>query len=136
MDYPTFIVQLLLAILLGSAAGWQRERIGKAAGLRTYALVCMGSALFTILSIHGFGSVDGTDPSRIAAQILTGIGFIGAGSIIHKGGGGIEGLTTAAGLWAIAAVGMLIGVGWLLHAIIATVGIILVFYANKKFFER
>lgn len=135
MDYSSFIIQILLAILLGSTAGWQRERLGKAAGVRTFALVCMGSSLFTILSIYGFGQANGTDPSRIASQILTGIGFIGAGSIIHKGGG-IEGLTTAAGLWAIAAVGMLVGVGWLLHACIATLGIILIFYTNRKFFQK
>lgn len=135
MTYSLFIIQLLLAILLGSATGWQRERIGKAAGIHTFALVCLGSALFTILSKYGFGSANGTDPSRIASQILTGIGFIGAGSILHKGGG-IEGLTTAAGLWAIAAVGMLIGVGWLLHACIATLGIILIFHTNKKFFQK
>lgn len=130
MNYLMFSVQIILAILLGSLVGWQRERLGKAAGLRTYALVSMGSALFTMVSIHGFGA--GTDPSRVAAQILTGIGFIGAGSIIHKQGS-VEGLTTAAGLWAMAAVGMLVGAGWMIHAAIATLGIIMVFYANRAF---
>ena len=136
MEYSLFIVQLILASVLGSAAGWQRERVGKAAGMRTYALVCMGSMLFTVLSIYGFGRGGNIDPSRIAAQILTGIGFIGAGSIIHTKTGGVEGLTTAAGLWAIAAIGMLVGVSWFLHAILATAAIILVFYTNRKISGR
>ncbi len=117
MEYLYFTGQILLAVFLGGILGWQREKIGKSAGPRTYGLVTAGSALFTMLSLTGFG--DG-DPARIAAQILTGIGFIGAGVIIHKDGGAIEGVTTAAGLWAVAAIGMAIGVGWYIQAVIAT----------------
>ena len=130
MDFLPFLEQIVLSTLLGGFVGWQRERLGKAAGVRTFALVSMGSTLFTILSITGFGEATGTDPSRIAAQILTGIGFIGAGSIIHKDGG-IEGITTAAGLWAIAAVGMAVGVGWYWQSIIATLFIMIILLFNK-----
>ena len=93
MSYLIFFSQLLLAALLGGVVGWQRHQAGRAAGSRTYGLVSFGSAMFTLLSIHGFPG----NPSQLAAQILTGIGFIGAGTIIHKSGG-IEGLTTAAGM--------------------------------------
>jgi len=115
MSYLVFLGQVLLAAALGAGVGWQREHIGKAAGSRTFALVSMGSTIFTLLSLHAFGP---TDTSRVAAQILTGIGFIGAGTIIHKAGG-IEGLTTAACLWAMAAIGMAVGAGWYWEAIIA-----------------
>ena len=115
MSYLVFLGQVLLAAALGAGVSWQREHIGKAAGSRTFALVSMGSTIFTLLSLHAFGP---TDTSRVAAQILTGIGFIGAGTIIHKAGG-IEGLTTAACLWAMAAIGMAVGAGWYWEAIIA-----------------
>lgn len=116
MEYLNFAGQLLLSIALGSLLGWQRHHIGKAAGMRTYAMVSLGSTLFTLLSL----SVSSGDPSRIASQILTGIGFIGAGTIIHKRNS-IEGLTTAASLWAVAAIGMTVGFGWYVQAIIAAI---------------
>ena len=92
-----FILQTLLSLVLGGLVGWQRERWGKSAGSRTYALVAAGSTLFTILSLNAFSS----NPSQVAAQIVTGIGFLGAGSILHRENK-IEGLTTAAGLWIVA----------------------------------
>jgi len=97
MEYLYFLLQLILALILGWAIGWQRGQIGKAAGPRTYALVCIGSTLFTILSKQAF---DGADTGKVAAQIITGIGFLGAGIILHKKDT-VVGLTTAAGLWAI-----------------------------------
>lgn len=127
MDY-TFFIQLILSLLLGGLVGWQRAHIGKAAGPRTYSLVCMGSMLFTLLSLYGFGE---GDPARVAAQILTGIGFIGAGMILHKKDT-VEGLTTAAGLWAIAAIGMAVGVEWFLEAIIATILMFFVLLINER----
>lgn len=127
MPYIIFLSQLLLAIILGAMIGWQRQHIGKAAGIRTYALVSLGSTLFTLLSLYGFTS----DPGRVAGQILTGIGFIGAGTIIHKGGG-VEGLTTAAGLWAMAAIGMAIGIGWYWQAAVATGIILLLLLIDDK----
>ena len=115
-------LKLILASFLGVVIGFERKTFGKPAGSRTYAMVALGSALFTIISLEGFVNVANFDPTRIASQIVVGIGFIGAGLIIfHKQH--IEGLTTAAALWATSAVGMAIGIGWY---IIATVAAILI----------
>ena len=106
-------VRLLVAAVLGLAIGFEREIHGHPAGLRTHMLVALGSALFTVLSIHGFNSQAlgaPPDPTRIAAQIVSGIGFLGAGAIL-KDGIVIRGLTTAASLWATSAVGMAAGAG-------------------------
>ncbi|OGF74507.1 hypothetical protein A3J56_01040 [Candidatus Giovannonibacteria bacterium RIFCSPHIGHO2_02_FULL_46_20] len=113
--------QLLLATLLGMTLGFERQRRGKPAGLRTYTLVCLGSALFTILSSHvpAQNSV-ALDPSRIASQVVVGIGFIGAGIIFLKEDS-VFGLTTAAGLWVAAAIGMAVGFQMYPIAIGATV---------------
>jgi len=112
MDYGNLlqmILRLIFAALLGGMIGWERERHDRPAGLRTHILVCVGSALITIISIYGFvGSR--TDPARVAANIVTGIGFLGAGTIIRQGSI-IRGLTTAASLWVVSAVGMAAGVG-------------------------
>ena len=116
MFYLFFLGKLLLSTLLGSMLGWQRHHMGKAAGSRTYALVALGSTLFTMLSQN----VSNGDQGRIAAQIIAGIGFIGAGTILHKKNG-IEGLTTAAGLWATAAIGMAVGFDWYIEATIASI---------------
>lgn len=105
------VLQLLLAAFLGGLIGIEREALRRAAGLKTYILVCMSCALFTIISYVGFKEFIGTtsfDPSRIAAGILTGIGFIGAGTILRKENK-IEGVTTAAGLWTASAIGMAVG---------------------------
>jgi putative Mg2+ transporter-C (MgtC) family protein len=100
--------RLVAAAILGAVIGIERERHEHPAGIRTHMLVSIGSAAFTVLSIYSFGQ--GSDPGRVAAQIVTGIGFLGAGSIL-KGGGTIHGLTTAASLWVVAAVGMAAGAG-------------------------
>jgi len=116
------LAQLILAAVLGMLIGAEREHKGKAAGLRTYMLVSLGAALFTILSSH-VGALETSsvvDPTRIAAQIVVGIGFLGAGLIILRKDR-VEGLTTAAGLWATAAIGMAVGFGFYLIAIFATV---------------
>lgn len=118
-------IRLLLASLLGAAIGFEREIHAHPAGMRTHLLVALGSAAFSVLSIFFFvspaapnGSLP-TDPSRIAAQIVTGIGFLGAGAIL-KYGTSVRGLTTAASLWATAAVGMAAGAGALLVAIVTS----------------
>ncbi len=118
--------RLLLAAGLGGAIGLERELDEKAAGLRTHMLVAMGSALFTLISAYGFrdflvggGSIVRADPSRIAAQIVTGIGFLGAG-VIFRQGFSVRGLTTAATLWLVAAIGMASGAGFWEGAVIAT----------------
>lgn len=129
MDYIQFLIGSVLAIVLGGLLGWQREKIGKTAGFRTYALVTFGSAVFTMISMNAFGMAD---QARIAAQIISGIGFLGAGMIIHKDGGVIEGLTTAAGLWASSAIGMAVGVGWYLEAVTATLVMFLLLFINKN----
>ncbi len=121
--------QILLAGVLGIAIGAEREHRHKSAGLRTYTLVSIGSALFTILSIYGFSTDGGKiayDPSRIASQIVVGIGFIGAGMVILRENK-IEGLTTAAGIWTTASIGMAVSLGFYLIAIFTTVLILLVF---------
>jgi putative Mg2+ transporter-C (MgtC) family protein len=99
-------LRLIVAAILGAAIGLERERHDHPAGIRTHLLVSVGAAAFTVLSIYSFG--EGSDPGRVAAQIVTGIGFLGAGSIL-KGGGTVHGLTTAASLWVVAAVGMAAG---------------------------
>jgi putative Mg2+ transporter-C (MgtC) family protein len=111
--------RLVVGLLLGAAIGFERELHRQPAGFRTHALVALGSALFTIISAYGFvGST--VDPTRIAAQIVSGIGFIGAGTILqHRGN--IRGLTTAASLWAVAAIGMAAGAGLLAMAVIGAV---------------
>lgn len=120
-------VRLVLATALGLAVGFEREIHGHPAGLRTHMLVAVGSALFTVLSAYGFGAGSAAapiDPTRIAAQIVSGIGFLGAGAIL-KDGIVIRGLTTAASLWATSAVGMAAGAGEPFIAAVAT-GVILV----------
>jgi len=111
-------LRLLLATALGGIIGFQREKSGKEAGLRTNMLICLGSALFTVLSIYGFS---GSDPARIAAGIAAGIGFIGAGVILHRTGGAVVGLTSAATIWAVAGIGMAAGAGLYIIAPVATV---------------
>lgn len=110
--------------MLGAAIGFEREMHRQPAGFRTHSLVALGSALFTIISAYGFaGSL--VDPTRIAAQIVSGIGFIGAGTILqHRGN--IRGLTTAASLWAVAAIGMAAGAGLLALALVGTLLILVV----------
>ena len=111
-------LRLLGAAALGALVGAERERHGHPAGMRTHLLVALGAALFTVMSAYGFGRANGgvaaaaIDPTRIAAQVVTGIGFLGAGAII-KYGTSIRGLTTAASLWSTAAVGMAGSVGCL-----------------------
>ena len=102
------LLDILLAMVLGFAIGFERELTNKWAGLRTHMLVCMGSCIFTLLSIHAFpvfAHSPQADPARIAAQVLTGIGFIGGGTVL-KHGSAIYGLTTAAALWITASIGM------------------------------
>ena len=104
------VVRILVALGLGAAIGYERERAKKPAGLRTHILIALGAALFTVASLFGFGST--ADAARVAAGVVAGIGFIGAGAIIHRGGGDIvAGLTTAATIWAVAAIGLAAGAG-------------------------
>ncbi|HYZ93937.1 MAG TPA: MgtC/SapB family protein [Actinomycetota bacterium] len=104
-------VRLVVAAAMGAAVGAERELHEHAAGLRTHLLVAVGSCLFTLVSAYGFEAFSGaTDPSRVAAQIVTGIGFLGAGAILREGLT-VHGLTTAASLWVVAAIGMAVALG-------------------------
>lgn len=124
------VVRLLLATLFGGTLGLERSRKRRAAGFRTYILVCVSSTLVTMTSQYMLAYVGNTDPARLGAQVISGIGFLGAGSIIVTGGGRqIRGLTTAAGLWACACMGLALGIGfyigglcmWLLMIMVLTV---------------
>jgi putative Mg2+ transporter-C (MgtC) family protein len=127
LGWPQTVLRLAIAAALGAAIGLERELDEKAAGLRTHMLVSMGSALFTMVGAYGFadvvtghGRIVSYDPSRIAAQVVTGIGFLGAG-VIFRQGFTIRGLTTAASLWVVAAIGMAAGAGYWAGAVLATI---------------
>ena len=133
LEQLPLIIDLTLAVLLGFCIGYERKLRFKEAGIRTHTIVCVGSALMTLISKHGFG--DG-DPGRIAAQIVTGIGFLGAGMIVYRRNE-VRGLTTAAGVWATAGIGMACGGGLWLIAIIATVVLVLIqFCLHRKIFRH
>lgn len=123
---PSIIIRLLLACLFGGIVGIERSTKKHAAGLRTYILVCMGSALAMLTNQYIYQAFEGTDVSRIGAQVVNGIGFLGAGTIIITSRNRIKGLTTAAGIWACACVGLSIGIGFYTAAII---GFAIVFFS-------
>ena len=120
---------MLLAAAFGGAIGFEREHAEKPAGLRTLMLVTIGSTLFTMISVYGFGIT--ADPARVAAQIVTGIGFLGAGTILTSGLN-VRGLTTAASIWFTAAVGMALGVGMYIGAAVATILSLIVLHSLPK----
>ncbi len=120
------VLRLLLATALGAIIGYQRERAGKSAGLRTHILICAGAALFTVASLYGFGAV--ADPARVAAGIVAGIGFLGAGAIIRREEGVVAGLTTAATIWAVAAIGLAAGAGLYLVSAVTTAIVLIVLF--------
>ena len=122
----TIVLRLLLAAALGAAIGYQRERAGKPAGLRTHVLICLGAALFTVASIYGFGPA--SDPSRVAAGVLVGVGFLGAGVIMRTGEGIVAGLTTATTMWAVAGIGLASGAGLYVASAVATALMLIVLY--------
>jgi putative Mg2+ transporter-C (MgtC) family protein len=131
VEWWDLLIRIFVAAALTGAIGLERELRERAAGLRTHMLVGVGSALFTIVSAYAWADFDFStregvvfDPTRIAAQIVTGIGFLGAGAIIRQGLS-VRGLTTAAGLWVVAAIGMAAGAGYYSAALIAT-GVVLV----------
>jgi len=134
-DMENFI-RLLVATGLGALIGFEREYNGKEAGFKTYTLVCLGSSLMMIISADIFliyKGLAGVDPSRIAAQVVTGIGFLGAGAIIRDQQG-VRGLTTAAGIWAVCGIGLACGIGLFKPAIMTTflVLIVLVIFSRLE----
>ena len=132
ISFPVFLLRLVLALVLGALVGLERESNERPAGMRTNALVSLGSALFTIISAYGFASLLGTlhiqvDPTRIASYVVAGIGFLGGGSIVvGRDSDKVKGLTTAAAIWVVAAIGMACGVGLLVEAVTVTILALLV----------
>jgi putative Mg2+ transporter-C (MgtC) family protein len=128
------VFRMFLSLLLGCCVGYERKRKGQMAGMRTFALIAMGATLAMILSIYvpqEYLGLKNGDPGRIAAQVVTGIGFLGAGAIIQMKGS-VRGLTTAAGIWVIAAIGMSVGVGMYVLAIVSTLLILVVLVAMER----
>ncbi|MDD5127022.1 MAG: MgtC/SapB family protein [Dehalococcoidales bacterium] len=124
------VLRFLMAAALGGVIGLQRERVGKPAGLRTHALISIGAALFTVASLYGFGG--SADISRVAAGVVVGVGFIGGGVILHRTGGSVEGLTTAATVWTAAGIGLAAGAGMYLEATVVAVIILGILFIPRK----
>ena len=136
--YISIIIRLLEACLLGGIIGFEREHLHRPAGFRTHILVCVGSALVMITSefiFHKFSPNVNADPARLGAQVISGIGFLGAGTII-KEGINVKGLTTAASLWAVSCVGIAVGIGFYSGAFIATIIIFLTLVVIRKVQRR
>lgn len=133
------VARLVLAGVMGSVIGFERERLLWAAGLRTHMLVCTGACLFMLVSAFGFSDVLGhkdvvLDPSRVAAQVVSGIGFLGAGTILFRGEV-VKGLTTAASLWVVAAIGLAVGGGLYVPALAATLLVVAILAGVKPIEE-
>lgn len=138
------LLRLGMALVLGGMIGIERERTNHAAGFRTHILVCLGSALIMLLSAYGFADFADEenvrlDPARMAAQVISGIGFLGAG-VIMRNGVSITGLTTAASLWVVAAIGLAVGAGYYIGAIVTTVfvlfSLLILNKAEKRWFAE
>lgn len=141
LHWQELILRLVLAAILGGLVGIERQRLEWAAGLRTHMLVCLGAALTMIVSSFGFSDILGTpnvslDPSRVAAQVISGIGFLGAGTILFMKHQEIKGLTTAAGLWTVAAIGLAVGGGLYIAASATTVLVLLILVVAKPYKNR
>lgn len=132
------VYKMFVSMVLGAVVGYERKRRGQSAGVRTFSLISMGAALAMILSIYVpqlyTGSLDG-DPTRIAAQVVTGIGFLGAGAIIQMKGS-VRGLTTAAGIWMVASIGMAVGAGMYWLSFVATLLILFILVQLERIERR
>lgn len=132
------IFKLVLSMILGCVVGYERKRKGQIAGVRTFSLICMGATLAMMLSVYVpqvYLGLKNGDPSRIAAQVVSGIGFLGAGAIIQMKGS-VRGLTTAAGIWMVAAIGMAVGVGMYMISIVATALILFILMQLERIEHR
>lgn len=132
------VFKLCVSLLLGSCVGMERKRKGQIAGIRTFALISMGACLAMLLSIYvpqAYLGLKNGDPGRIAAQVITGIGFLGGGAMIHMKGA-VRGLTTAAGIWMTAIIGMAVGIGMYLCSIGATLLILLTLVTFEQYEKR
>lgn len=138
---PELLIRLAAAILLGAIVGFERQKHEWAAGLRTHMLVCLGASLIMLVSTYGFANVVGKpgynlDPSRVAAQVVSGIGFLGAGTILFLRQEVVRGLTTAAGLWTVAAIGLACGGGMYLAAGFTTAAVWIILALIKPLESR
>lgn len=131
MEISEFIIRLGVALLAGGVIGVEREFSNKSAGLKTNMLVAIGACLYVLISLSIISTHEGGDPTRIIGQIVTGIGFLGAGVILHQGVN-VHGLTTAATIWCSAAVGCLAGLGMFWETAIAAVAVLTVNFVFKK----
>lgn len=145
INWQEIVIRLALASILGALVGLERERKNWSAGLRTHMMVSVGSCLIMIVSAYGFSDILGTknvvlDPSRIAAQVVSGIGFIGAGTIMFLNRRIIRGLTTASGLWTVAAIGLATGGGMYFAAAVTTIIALIILWGlqqvEQKFFKK
>jgi putative Mg2+ transporter-C (MgtC) family protein len=141
ITWQEVLLRLFLAVIMGGAVGIDRQRYEWAAGLRTHMLVCLGSTLMMIVSAYGFADVLTTehvslDPSRVAAQVVSGIGFLGAGTILFLKHEVVKGLTTAAGLWTVAGIGLAIGGGLYLAAAFTTVLVLIILIIIKPYKKK
>ena len=138
LEQLKLLIPIAVAIVLGFALGFERKQMAKEAGIRTHTIVCMGSALMMVISKFAFTDVGDFDPARMAAQIITGIGFLGAGIIVYRKNS-IYGLTTAAGVWATAGIGMAAGAELYALAVGATILMIAIqcfFHLQIKVFSQ
>lgn len=141
MYHGELALRILFAGLLGAAIGFERKNRNKLAGVRTHAIVALGAALMMVVSKYGFSDIDKFDASRVASQIVSGVGFLGAGIIFVRNNNSVSGLTTAAGIWATAGVGMSMGAGQYFLSTVSTVMILIMqvvfhkvrFLANEAF---
>ena len=132
MEYSEILLRLVLAVIAGGLIGLEREVVHKPAGVRTHMLVCLGAALFVLVTFQ----TTPNEVARIIAGIATGIGFLGAGTIF-KAKNDVHGLTTAASIWAVAGVGIAIGLGYYLMTLVAVILVLIVLQLNKsEFFRR
>ncbi len=127
-DELEIILRLVMAVVLGSIVGIQRSQAQKSAGLRDMGLLCLGSALFTVLSIYGFG---GEEPARIAAGVVTGVGFLGAGAIFRTNQDVVKGITTATTIWVTAGIGMACGAGMYYLAPVVTLLVLFLLFLRQ-----
>jgi len=140
IDHAVILIRLFLALFLGGLIGFEREQQNHPAGLRTHILVCLGSTMIMLLSIYGFAEFAGEpnvriDPARLATAVITGVGFLGAGTILFTGKS-ITGLTTAASLWVVAAIGLQIGAGFYFSAVTGTVLVFITLWVFNKMEHR
>lgn len=127
------VMQVLIAFLLGGIIGWERERHGREAGIRTFGAISIGACVFGLISLYGLHGLNLglNDPTRIASNVVVGVGFLGAGIIFHREGNHVLGLTTAATLWATAAVGLAVAFHMYIIAVLVTVIMVLMLWLPK-----